>query len=74
LLKKLIRETQKMITDNKPLKITYKDLLAACKAAGIKEDDPLDSIDISWGSAENLQCVKDKDFGWQITMCEECAD
>ena len=50
------------------LKITWRDLKTACEQAGIQDDDMLDLVDISWGSAKNLMCKKDEDFGWQILM------
>lgn len=53
---------------SKSLKITWQELKAACEAAGVKDDDPIDIIEISWGDSEELRCVKDKDFGWQITL------
>lgn len=55
-------------------KVTWGDLLAAAQAAGIGQDDPIDSIDIAWGDAHGLRCVRDEDFGWQITLCEENED
>lgn len=53
-------------------KITWGALLEAARAAGIKQDDPIDTIDIAWGDANGLRCIKDEDFGWQILLCEEC--
>lgn len=55
-------------------KITWGALLAAARAAGIKQDDPIDSIDIAWGDANGLRCIRDDDFGWQISLCAECED
>jgi hypothetical protein len=53
-------------------KITWGALLEAAKAAGIDPNDPVDNIDIAWGDASNLRCVRDDDFGWQISLCDEC--
>lgn len=61
-----------MMTETNSLKITWHDLKAACEQAGIQDDDMLDLVDISWGSAKNLVCKKDEDFGWQIVMDCEC--
>ncbi len=55
-------------------KITWGALLAAAVAAGIKQDDTIDSIDIAWGDATELRCIRDDDFGWQISLCAECQD
>ena len=55
-------------------KITWGALLAAAKAAGIKPDDTIDNIDIAWGDANALQCVKDDDFGWQISLSYSIKD
>ena len=55
-------------------KITWGALLAAAKAAGIKPDDPIDSIDIAWGDSNELRCVRDDDFGWQIALGEDVED
>lgn len=61
-------------TNSEGRKITWGALLAAAKAAGIKPNDPIDSIDIAWGDIKGLRCVKDEDFGWQIVLCAECED
>lgn len=55
-------------------KITWGELLAAAQAAGIDQSDPIDSIDIAWGDAIALRCIRDEDFGWQISLCTECED
>ena len=55
-------------------KITWGSLLAAAKAAGIDPNDPIDNIDIAWGDVSALRCVKDADFGWQISLCDTCDD
>lgn len=55
-------------------KITWGELLKAAEKAGIQPDDLVDTIDIRWGDAGGLKCVKDDDFGWQITLCSECED
>ncbi len=55
-------------TEPTRLKITWQELKQACEEAGIKDDDPIDIIEISWGTPEELKCVRDEDFGWQITL------
>ncbi len=55
-------------------KITWGALLAAAMAAGINQDDAIDSIDVAWGDANELRCIRDEDFGWQISLCAECND
>jgi len=55
-------------------KITWGELLMAAEKAGIHADDLIDTIDIRWGDAGSLKCVKDDDFGWQISLCSECED
>ncbi len=63
-----------MNTEKQPdtLKITWKDLKLACEKAGVQDDDMLDAVHISWGSAEQLKCNKDADFGWQIILDCDC--
>ena len=55
-------------------KITWGELLMAAEKAGIHADDVVDTIDIRWGGADSLKCIKDDDFGWQISLCSECED
>ena len=61
-----------VVDSNEPLKITWKELKAACEAAGIRDEDQLDSVHITWGTAEHLECRRDDDFGWQITLDCDC--
>ncbi len=49
-------------------KLTWKQFKELCEQQGIKDDDELDIIDISWGSLEYFNARKDEDFGWQITL------
>ena len=53
---------------NTNLKTTWGDLKALCENSGMQDSDYIDVVDISWGTSEQLKCVKDADFGWQITM------
>ena len=55
-------------TNPESLKITWRELKKACEEAGIKDDDVIDVVEIAWGDAHELKCVKDEDFGWQITL------
>jgi len=57
-----------MMSSNEAQKITWQDLKALCENAGMKDTDFIDVVEISWGRSEQLQCKKDEDFGWQITM------
>ena len=50
------------------LKITWKELKECCEAAGIRDDDTIDLISITWGDPADLTCKKDEDFGWQIVL------
>jgi hypothetical protein len=49
-------------------KLTWKQFKELCEQKGVRDDDELDSIDISWGDVEYFECRKDEDFGWQITL------
>jgi len=49
-------------------KLTWGELLRKAKEAGIKEEDEIDNISISWGSPDKMEIKKDDDFGWQITL------
>ncbi len=55
-------------------KITWKELKEACERAGMKDNNPLDVVYITWGSAGHLKCNKDADFGWQILLDCDCGD
>lgn len=54
------------------LKITWRDLKQACERAGVKDEDTLDAVQITWGSSNQLKCNKDEDFGWQIILDSDC--
>ncbi len=49
-------------------KLTWKEFCQRLHAAGIQDDDEIDKIDISWGRPEDIECRKDRDFGWQILL------
>jgi len=49
-------------------KLTWKQFVDLCDKAGIKEQDEIDSIDISWGEPEYFECHQDEITGWQITL------
>ncbi len=49
-------------------KLTWLQFLELCKKAGIKENDEIDSIDISWGELDYFECVQDDITGWQISL------
>lgn len=51
-----------------PSKLTWKEFLDLCREAGIREDDEIDFIDISWGDSGYFECQWDDDFGWQISL------
>ncbi len=56
------------------LKITWRDLKNACEQSGVQDEDTLDVVHVTWGSAKHLKCNKDKDFGWQILLDCDCTD
>lgn len=47
-------------------KITWGELRQLMQQAGVQDDDEIDCIEISWGTADQLNFVRDEDFGWQI--------
>ena len=49
-------------------KLTWKELKQLIEAAGVQDDDEIDSVDISWGDADQFEARKDDDFGWQIRL------
>jgi len=59
-------------TNEKELKITWGEFKARCEKAGIKDDDTLDSVHVTWGPSDALQCKFDADFGWQIVLDCDC--
>lgn len=53
---------------NDEKKLTWQEIKELIEQAGVKNEDEIDRIDISWGSIEELMCNKDDDFGWQIRL------
>ena len=49
-------------------KLTWQEIKALIESSGVRAEDEIDKIDISWGSVEELECKKDEDFGWQIRL------
>lgn len=49
-----------------PNKMTWREVREVIENAGVKDEDEIDCIEISWGTAEQLTLSKDEDFGWQI--------
>lgn len=49
-------------------KLTWREIKEVIEAAGVKGDDEIDKIEISWGKLEELLCTQDDDFGWQIRL------
>ena len=49
-------------------KLTWAELRDALVKQGIRDDDEIDRIDVSWGRLEELECKKDQDFGWQVFL------
>ena len=49
-----------------PNKMTWREVREVIENAGVKDEDEIDCIEISWGTAEQLKLTKDEDFGWQI--------
>jgi hypothetical protein len=47
-------------------KFTWREIRRIIEEAGVQDDDEIDCIEISWGTAEDLKLNKDDDFGWQI--------
>ena len=46
--------------------MTWREVREAVERAGVADDDEIDSIEISWGTSDQLVLTKDEDFGWQI--------
>ena len=46
--------------------MTWREVREVIENAGVKDEDEIDCIEISWGTAEQLTLSKDEDFGWQI--------
>ena len=49
-------------------KMTWNEIKDLIEASGVKPDDEIDRIDISWGSLEEFDCSKDDIFGWRIIL------
>lgn len=47
-------------------KFTWAEVRNMIESAGVKDDDEIDCIEISWGTTEQVKLKKDNDFGWQI--------
>ena len=54
--------------DRATSKLTWKQFKELCEQQGVRDEDELDIIDISWGSVDYFEAKKDEDFGWQITL------
>lgn len=52
--------------EKSPKKMTWREVREAIERAGVADDDEIDSIEISWGTSDQLVLTKDEDFGWQI--------
>ena len=53
-------------TNQSTHKFTWSEIRNMIEAAGVKDDDEIDCIEISWGTADQVKLKKDNDFGWQI--------
>lgn len=49
-------------------KLTWREFCERVEAAGVKDSDTIDSIDVGWEAKNNLVCEMDIDFGWQIRL------
>jgi hypothetical protein len=47
-------------------KFTWREIRRLIEEAGVKDEDEIDCIEISWGTADQVKLNKDDDFGWQI--------
>jgi hypothetical protein len=47
-------------------KFTWREIRQLVEEAGVQDDDEIDCIEISWGTADQVKLKKDEDFGWQI--------
>jgi len=47
-------------------KFTWREIRRMVEEAGVQDDDEIDCIEISWGTADQVKLNKDEDFGWQI--------
>jgi len=57
-----------MLATSDEHKMTWAELKKLIEAAGVKDNDEIDKIDISWGSIKYFECLKDDDFGWRIIL------
>ena len=51
---------------NRTTKFTWQQVRQLIEQAGVKDDDEIDCIEISWGTTDQVKLNKDEDFGWQI--------
>lgn len=49
-------------------KLTWQEVKKMVEKSGVKDNDEIDRIDISWGKLEEFECNKDDDFGWRIQL------
>lgn len=49
-------------------KLTWAEIKNLIENSGVKPDDEIDRIDISWGSIEKFECNQDDIFGWRIIL------
>ena len=49
-------------------KLTWQEIRDMIEKSGVRPDDEIDRIDISWGSPDDFECIKDEVFGWRITL------
>jgi hypothetical protein len=49
-------------------KLTWKEIKDLIEAAGVKDNDEIDDIDISWGDVAELEIEKDEVFGWKVRL------
>jgi len=49
-------------------KLTWLEVKNLIEQAGVKNNDEIDRIDISWGRIDEFICNKDEDFGWMIQL------
>ena len=49
-------------------KLTWDEIKKLIENSGVKPDDEIDRIDISWGSLDSFECKQDEIFGWRIIL------
>lgn len=54
--------------DARSEKITWGEFKKLLGEAGVKDDDEIDGIDVSWGNTDEFVCYKDEDFGWIVRL------